>query len=483
MGESSGAGAPFRYFLARDGGRPPRWIGPIQWTVLTAWLVFSWWLLLGGGRARISAAAYPINGIFADEVGLLSLALPMWGLVTLASAAFVLWSQAVWRRCRTTVAAEAGLWRWTGRKGPAAVEELAPTPGGAWCREGRRWHYVARGFVDDEGNDWLGGTGSPASQLLCARRLMSPLAVLLAIILVGAFLLEKPLRDYRRATKEVTDAAWGNDARRAESLVRAHPPFRPWLRYVSSIKACDQGECLRAQMADRLEMLSIGPEYGADSTSLHQLLVLAGRSALALKIFGPTGRAALDVAVRLDQPARARAILAANDKIRLDQGSAIYWTLLLEEGKIDEAYGLASKEGDPRNARALSLRAALAQLTGRCAEAERLARLLMAPDALDQARLEGEAPSTGLGALQRAARSIHVHSSYALGLAILAGPEEARKEWLKARALADAAGIPGALDMERVVLSRLMPGEAWLALGSPRASAGAAMPSRAPGRA
>ena len=90
-----------------------------------------------------------------------------------------------------------------------------------------------------------------------------------------------------------------------------------------------------------------------------------------------------------------------------------------------------------------------------------MARLLMAPDSLAQPRLEGDAPPTGLGALQRAARPVRNRASYAAALLLLDHVPEAGAEWREAERLAELAGIPGLLDLDRVLLRRLAPEGPW----------------------
>jgi hypothetical protein len=136
--------------------------------------------------------------------------------------------------------------------------------------------------------------------------------------------------------------------------------------------------------------------------------------------------------------------------------------VLLLEGRLDEA--LAQTQGDlgaEDGQRALMARAVLCHLTGRCAEAARLASLLMSPQSLVQPRLEGEVPAAGLGALQRAARPVMNQASFAVGLALLGHLEGAAAAWREAAALAAKAGLPGLLDVDRVLLSRVAPDGPW----------------------
>ncbi len=134
----------------------------------------------------------------------------------------------------------------------------------------------------------------------------------------------------------------------------------------------------------------------------------------------------------------------------------------LLEGRLQEALNLTPGGlgvGDTQ--RAVAMRGVLCYLTGRCAEAERMAVLLMAPQALVQPRLEGEAPATGLGALQRAARPVMTHASYAVGLALLGHLDGAAGAWREAQAEASRAGLPGLLDVDRVLLGRVASAGPW----------------------
>ena len=85
----------------------------------------------------------------------------------------------------------------------------------------------------------------------------------------------------------------------------------------------------------------------------------------------------------------------------------------------------------------------------------------MAPQALRQARLTGDAPASALGSLQRAAREVMVHASYAVGLALLGHMEGASSSWNTAQALATKAGLTGLLDVDRVLLRRVAPDGPW----------------------
>lgn len=451
----------FRYFLTSRSGDPPLWIRVVQWLALTAWMGFSWWVFWGRGFHLIVAAYYPVHGIFAEALVLRRIILPNWGLVTLALGVLEIWLQGVWMRCLVSIARGEDGWRWRGRRGPKTVDSKLRTLGGAWCFGEGRWYYVSHGFVNDDGEDWLrrcGGAHAPHSS---PRRLLSPLLGLFLLLLASAYGLQRPLRENRRVRWEVTRAIRSGDERRITELLSDHPEFRPWVRYLSVLSACDQTACLKAQIRDRLEIRSIGPEYGADEATLIGLLILSGRSAMAIKLLGPNHPRSFQIAVRLDNPEMAEAILARNRAINPLKNGFSNATLLLEQGRYEEAYQALDGPPTTLHQRGLALFGTMAYLTGRCDEAEDSALKLMSPHSLDSVRLEGDAPSMGLGRLQRTAREARMHVSTALGLSLMDDHRSAVTEWEQAETIARRAGIPGLLDVDRVLLRRLYPEGPW----------------------
>jgi hypothetical protein len=267
-------------------------------------------------------------------------------------------------------------------------------------------------------------------------------------------------RDLRNAALH---AAWRGGEAEAEAFARQHPQFRPWVRYVESQRGCDTAACLHGQIVARLEGLSIGPTFSNEDTTLRRLLILNGWSQLALKLFGSDGQAAVEVLVRLDRPREARLILDRTRRGRIPRLRDEQTLLLMEEGRLDEAYAYASKSRAPFGQRAMVMRAVLAYLTGRCPEAEGLAHDLLSPQSLTQVRLDGEGFSTGRGALLRAAREVRTHASYAAGLILLGQTVSAEAEWDKAERLAERAGMPGLLDVDRVLIRRVARAGPWSA--------------------
>jgi hypothetical protein len=451
----------FRYFLTLPSGAPPWWLRVAQWFVLVAWLGFTWWVFWGRGFRLIAAAYYPIHGIFTEDLVLRRVILPNWGLVTLALCVLEIWMQGVWMRCLVSVAPGEDGWRWRGRRGPRSVRASVRTMGGAWCSGIERWFYVPRGFVNAAGEDWLKACGGARLPLLTPMRLASPLLGLFLLLLATAYGLQAPLRENRRVRREASWAVRSGDGQRVADLVRHHPEFRPWVRYLSTLPACDQADCLKAQIRDRLEIRSIGPEYGADEATLVRLLILNGRSAMALKLLGPLHPESFQIAIRLDNPRLAEEILGKNEAINPLRNGFSNSTLLLEQGRYEEAFQTLKGPPTTLHQRALALYGAMAYLTGRCGEAEESARKLMSPHSLDSVRLDGDAPSMGLGTLQRAAREVRMHASRAMGLSLLDDHRSAAEEWERAEALAEKAGIPGLLDVDRVLLRRVYPGGPW----------------------
>ncbi|MGC8764138.1 MAG: hypothetical protein ACP5VN_11020 [Acidobacteriota bacterium] len=431
---------------------------------MAAWALFAHWITLGRGFHGVVAGFGPVHGLYAAEAALSYAVLPAVSLVTLALMALVLVLQVLHRRCGAEIEAEGeGRWRWRGRKGPGEIVEAVRTPGGWWLRDGGRWHFVAAGYVDGEGRPWRPEAARRRRWLLS---LLSPPVFLLGVLVVGAFALSRPYARYWELRREAYGIFLTGDTGREAALVAAHPEFRPWLLYLSTLRTCRRADCLSEQIRDRLELLSLGPAYGADGATLFQLLLLNGRPRMALVLAAHDPVRAFQVAVRLGDPAGARAILAGHPQAPFQRAQGAWILFLLEEGRAEEAYAAAGRQPDVTLRRSLSLLAAAAHLSGRCEESRRHAALLMTPEMLREARLVGEAPETGLGALQRAASDLGHRASVALGLCLLGDTAGARRVFGEAEALAAEAGIPGYLDTDRVLLRLVNPAAYPLGTGS-----------------
>jgi hypothetical protein len=331
----------------------------------------------------------------------------------------------------------------------AEIREAVRTPGGWWVRGGGRWHFVAAGYVDGEGRPW-----GPEERRRPRRTLalLSPPVLLLAALVAGSYGLSRPYGRYWELRREAYRAYLAGDTPREAALVARHPEFRPWLLYLSTLRACRQADCLSEQIRDRLELMSLGPAYGADGATLFQLLLLNGRPRLALVLAGKQPERAFQVAVRLGEVERARELLRRLPSDALQRAQGTWILFLLEDGQADEAYAAAGRQPDVTVRRSLSLLAVAAHLSGRCEESRRHAALLMSPELLREARLVGEAPETGLGALQRAASEVGRRASVALGLCLLGDTPGARQAFAEAEALAAEAGLSGYLDTDRVLM-------------------------------
>lgn len=451
----------FTYFMARPGPRPPIWIRPAQWALLGAWLVFAHWICMGEGRTFIAGSFYNYCGVFTEEIVWKAAILPNLGLVSVALLALQIWLQVLWQRCRVSVEGAPGAWRWTGRRGPAAPERVARTPGGAWMFGGGRWWYLAHGFVGEGGEDFVAATGAPAVSLWHWIRFASPLAVLLIVLGASAWMLQRPIARERRIRNQAIRALWrGGDA---EAMARSHPEIRPWVRYVQSQRGCDTAPCLHEQIISRLEGLHIGPVFSNEELNLRRLLILNGWPRLALKLFGSRNGRAAEIWVRLDRPREARLAMESSRKSGGPAPKETDILLLVEEGRLEEAWVLRESLTGPSGQRAALLRAVLAHLTGRCVEAEREARSLLTPHSFTQVSLLGKAPLTGMGGLQRAARDVRIHASCAAGLILLGQEASAVAEWETAERLADWAGLPGLLDEDRILLRRVARQGPWSA--------------------
>ncbi len=433
----------FSYFLARRGPRPPFWISPIQWTLLAAWFWAAYWITFGRGMVLLSATLQTYHGVFADEVVWRVGICPNLALSALAILSLLAWLQVVWARCWVGVETEGDGWEWTGRGGPKQPRLVARTPGGAWVLGEGRWWYVPRGLVNGAGQDWISACGAPSVPLFHWRRFASPLASGLVVLLASAWGVQAPIRRDQKLRVEIAREISRGRTADAEALARRHPEFRPWLRYMQTLPGCGEARCLHDQIVARLEGVCIGPFYGGDAGILVRLLVLNGWSDLALWVIGPERPEALETLIRLDLPGRARALPRIVHRQAWPRKGELEATLLLEEGRFEEAYQKVPLEIEGGiTQREAILRGVLANLTGKCEEAERMAQLLMAPDSLPQPRLEGDAPRTGLGALQRAARPVRTRAAYAAALLLLDHQIEAREEWQEAERLAGLAGIP-----------------------------------------
>jgi hypothetical protein len=468
----------FRYFLNAGSAGPPGWIRVLQWALLLGWCGFSWWILAGKGFQSLQAAYHGFHGVFAAETAVRVSVLPNWALVTLALGALCAWLQALWIRCGWTVRSEAGRWVWEGRRGPSRVERAVPTPGGCWVRDAAGgWFYIPRGLVNGEGREWVRSAAEGASQAFSPLAFVSPLLVLLLVLLAAAWTLQAPVRAYREARRMAVSAVGSADPAREERLLARHPEFRPWARYVATLWACDRATCLGEVIRDRLEVMSIGPSYGGDDATLARLLILSGRSALLLRLSGATSLVAFEVAVRNGDPGLARRIFDANPRVRRRKEAWLVALLLLQEGRAEESYEQAEplRRGD--TARGLALAGVLADLTGRCDQSGRAARALLRPESLVQARLEGPGSATGLGTLQRAARGVVERSSTAVGMELLGDGVAARRAWREAVELAEAAGLPGLIQVEAILLAGLDPNGPWASRRAAAPSPGSPPPS------
>jgi len=475
MSEDQG---PYVYFLTRLPVRVPLMIRLAQWGLLAVWLMFGHWIFAGRGYRYLLQYFSVYHGVFADNVALKAGILPNWGLVTLALGALLLWLQLLWARCRTSVRGEEAGWVWSGRKGPARPTRAVLTAGGAWLSENGRWYLVPKGYVDAGGRDWLLASGATRLAVFHWRSLISPLTLLLLVLVAGAYALQRPVVGHRETRTSIYLAAERGPSE-LQAAAAQHPDFRPWARYLSALAACDKAACLRSQITDRLEMMCIGPNFGGDGGTLFGLLLLAGRSKLALKVMHPSPGQALDIALRLGHPEKAKAILEASS---LASGAVEgkRELLLLEEGRYGEAWQQAQTHAADDTLSGVAQRTVVAQMSGHQPVARALAVKLLSPGLLRQVRLEGAAPDTGLGALQRPVRDVKHSAARALGFAVLGNLPQAEEAWDRAEKLAVVVGIPGALDRERIYLDLVAPGGSWSGRARRRADSpapGAALPN------
>jgi hypothetical protein len=449
----------FNYFLVRPMGRRPRWIRGLQWFLFLLWLAFSYWIFAGSGFRYLHQYFAVFHGVFAGEVTLRAGILPNWGLVTLALGVLTLWLQILWARCGVEIRDTGAGWAWTGRRGPAHPGRAVLTPGGVWLSENGRWFLISKGYVDEEGRDWLLSSGATRLPVFHPLSLASPLTLLLLVLVGGAYLLQRPVREHGRIRTAVYRAL-EEDSPMLQAMAVRYPEFKPWVRYLSTLVSCDKAACLKSQIADRLEMTCIGPSFGGDTGTLFGLLLLTRQGALALKVLNPTPKQAFELALRVRRPAEARAILAASPPAFREAGSRSE-LLLLEEGRYDEAWRQGKAKAPDDTLNGVKQSAVVAHMSGHREEARALALRLLAPEHLRQSRLEGDAPPGGLGALQRAVRDVKHKSSTALGHAVLGDLESAGRDWEEAEWLATAAGTPGALDRERIFMEFVAPAGRW----------------------
>ena len=447
------------YFLARSSDRAPQWIRAAQWALFLLWLLFSYWIFLGRGHDYLLQYFSVYHGVFADEVALKAGIFPNWGLVTLALAALVLWFQLLWVRCGVRILRGESGWEWSGRSGPARPERAVLTPGGVWQSEKGRWFLVSKGYIDAEGKDWLLAAGASRLPLFHWRAAVSPLTLALLVLVAGACFFEKPVRQHKQ-TRLAIIRALEDGGPALQAAAAKHPDFRPWVRYLSAQAACDRAACLKSQIADRLEMTCIGPNFSGDGGTLLGLLLLTGRSELALRVMHPSSRQVFDIALRLGRPREARAILAASPNV-FDAAKEENELLLLEEGRYDDAWRQYRLRKADDSLYGMKQNTVVCHMSGHHEEARALAAQLLTPALLRQVHLEGEAPPSGLGALQRAVRDVKHRTAEALGYAVLGNFGEAGRKWAEAQRLASLAGIPGALDRECIYMGLVAPGETW----------------------
>ncbi len=425
--------------------------------MVAAWVLFLHWITAGGGFEGVVAGFGLVHGLYALEAAFPYALLPAVSLVTLALLALVGALQVLHRRCAVEIEEEGeGLWRWKGRRGPGRIGEAVRTPGGWWVRDGGRWHFVAAGYVDEEGRPWRPEGRRPWGALA----VVSPPVLLLAALLGGAYALSRPYGRYWELRREAYRVHAAQDGAQEAAWLREHPEFRPWLLYLSTLRACRQARCLSEQIRDRLELMSLGPAYGADGATLFQLLLLNGRPRMAVLLADNQPERVFQAAVRLGDVERAREALRQSPEAAFQRAPGTWILFLLEEGRAEEAYAAASRQPDLTLRRSLSLLAVAAHLSGRCEESRRHAALLMTPEVLREARLVGEAPRTGLGALQRAAGEVGHRASVALGLCLWGDTPEALRVFAEAEALAAEAGLHGYLDTDRVLLRLVNPATA-----------------------
>ncbi len=436
---------------------PPRWIGPVQWAVFALWLAFSWWLLLGPGIGYVVSAMAVLHGVFAFQTALDVVVLPNWGLVTLAVLALLSWLQVLWVRYGESVRLAEGRWLWTGRRGPASVEKAARTIGGAWCRGGGRWHYVPGGLINGGGASWCSEACRDAAVRLHPLRLASPALVFLIVLGLGAYGLQRPAAAYKSHLRAVRRGVFRSSPAALAKLLEKHPEFRPFALYLSTLPACTKADCMKAQIAARLEMASIGPDYRADGATLISLLVLNGKGSLAMKLIGPGHVRSFDIAVRQGDLGLARRILAANPHMDLERNPGMYALLLLQEGRFGAAFDVLDGLRMGLSHNTVTEYAVAAYMSGHCRTATEVNGWLLYPDRQAGVNLYGDAPPTGLGALQRVARDIKRRASYALGLAMEGDIEGSAREWRETEREARESGIPGLVDRDRVLMGLVNP--------------------------
>ncbi len=435
----------------------PAWIRAVQWLVFALWLVFSYWILLGRGRLIATATMRVYHGVFAFETALESVVLPNWALVTLAVAALLGWLQVLWVRYGESVERVDGRWRWMGRGGPAVVEMAARTLGGAWCRGSGRWTYVPAGLIDARGKSWCAEACREKAVRLHPLRAASPVLLFLVVLGAAAYLFQRPVMEYKATMRAVRRDVFRSRPRALDALIARHPEFRPFALYLSTLPACTSADCMKKQIAARLEMISIGPDYRADAATPINLLVLNGKDAMAVKLMGTGHPQSFDIAVRTGQLELAKKIQEAHPgtyAVKNPEADALF---LLQEHRYDAAYDVLSRTSVDHKHNTVTTFAVTAYLSGHCREAADYNRWLLSPDPSAGVHLYGDAPPTGLGALQRVARDIKWKASYALGLALEGDLAGSARAWRNVEEVAGRSGIPGLLDRDRILMRLVNP--------------------------
>ena len=432
------------------------WIDVAQWFVAAGWVLFSWWIFLGSGWRLIVRAMAVFCGVFAEEAALRVVALPEWFAVTLALLSLLVVLQVLWKRCKTSVTSTNEGWKWKGRRGPAEPFSPIWTMGGGWCREERgRWFFIPAGFTDSEGLDWWDALEKKRRRGWMSAA--SPAFLFLILIVSGAFVAVKPFRSFRNDWGTIRRNYGNEDAPAVRKALKRHPELKPYALYTSTLPACAQNACLKKQLAARMEMNSIGPFYGMERGILIRLLVLQGKARMAVRLSGADSSLAFEVAVRTGNPKRARKILQNNPRINLARRGGDRALLMLEEGRYDEALAVVKRDENPHVYRNLSLRVVAASLTGECAEVQKNVIYLYFPSNQMRVELHGEASATGLGLLLRASMGSLEHASRAIAMMVDGQQTGAALEWSEAEREARAAGIPGVLDRDRVLIGLLDP--------------------------
>lgn len=425
-----------------------------QWIVVGGWILFSLWIFFGSGWKLMVRTMSVFCGVFAEEAAFRVFAVPEWFAVTLIAASLLIVLQVLWARCRTTISTGESGWKWKGRRGPERPASPTWAIGGGWCREaGGRWFFIPKGFTNGDGLDWWKALKQkPKPGLMSA---VSPALFFLLLMLAGAFVAAGPFKSFRKDTGTIR-WKYGNEGKPAvRKALDRHPELKPYALFVSTLPACAKRACLEKQTTARMEMDSIGPFYGMGRGILTRLLILQGKGRMAEWFSGKYSLPAFELAVRTGKPKRAREILRHNPGIDLKKRGGDLALLFLEEGFYDDALALAKKGKKNRVYRNLSLLAVAASLAGDCEEVKKNLIYLYLPSSQTRIELGGEVPALGLGALERASKVILEHASRALALMVDGQQTEAESEWSAAEREARAAGIPGVIDRDRVLMELL----------------------------